>query len=407
MWRRRPSNRQSSTRVLILLENLPLERDNRVRRQCASLLENGYDVTVVCPRRTWRRQKPADPSVRVYSYPRPNDASGALGYVAEYAYSLLSTALIVAWLAATRGFDIIQACNPPDFFWLVAAPYRRFGKRYVFDHHDLSPELFCGKFGRGGMLYRLQLWLERMAVKLADVVITTNTTMQDIVSTRTGVAADRFVVVRNGPLLEDLGGSPHRDELKAGREWLTCWHGVMGEQDGVDLAIEAAAIVVNELGRRDCTFAFIGDGEMRANVERLAGELGVSDWVVFPGWLEYTELSEYLATADVGLSPDPPGQHMDWSTPIKAIEYMGFGVPVVGFDRDEQVASVDGGGVFVSGDSPAALAAEIDRLLDDPGRREQLGKKGRERVENGLAWDHQVVRYLDLYAGLGNRERRG
>jgi glycosyltransferase involved in cell wall biosynthesis len=321
---------------------------------------------------------------------------------------MFMTAILMFWVAITAGFDTVQATSPPDLLWIVAAPYRLFGKKYVFDHHDLSPELYRARFGGTGFTHRMLLMAEEYAVALADAVISTNAVVRDRVAARTGVPLERFTVVRNGPLLAEVPQKhPARDDLKKGRRWLCCWHGVMGREDGVDLAVRAAASLVHEFGRRDCGFALIGDGEARDELEALAIELDVTAWIEFPGWLGPTELSGYLATADIGLSPDPPDEHLDWMTPIKVIEYMAYGVPVVGFRRSEQTASAGRGGVFIPGDSPSGLAAAIDDLLDHPERRRDIGNHGRKRLEDGLAWDHQEKHYLALHrrfvAGGGDR----
>lgn len=408
MARRRAPGSRERLRVLILIENLPLDRDSRVRRQCRSLVDAGHRVSVICPRRGPRRSVPDAGPVRVVTYPRPRDAASRWGYLFEYGYSLFMTAILTLWVAITSGFDTIQATSPPDLLWIVAAPYRLFGKRYVFDHHDLSPEIYRARFGSAGSTHRMLLKAEEYAVTLADAVISTNAIVRDRVAERTGVPLDRFTVVRNGPLLAEVSREhPVRDDLKRGRRWLCCWHGVMGREDRVDLAVRAAAGLVHEFGRRDCAFALIGDGEAREELEALADELDVTAWIEFPGWLGTAELSDYLATADIGLSPDPPDEHLDWMTPIKVIEYMAYGVPVVGFRRSEQTASAGEGGVFVPGCSPTALAAAIDDLLNDPDRRHSIGNRGRQRLEDGLAWDHQEEHYLSLHrrlaAGGGDR----
>lgn len=389
-----------SGRVLILIENIPLHRDVRVQRECQSLLDAGYAVTVVCPRGE-RSGEPALDRVRLLTYPSSREASTPLGYVAEYAYSLLMMWLLVGWAALTHGFDVIQACSPPDLLWLVTAPSRLFGKKVVFDHHDLSPELFEASFGARPLIHCVLRGLERVSVRLADAVIATNESGREIVAERTGAPHEKFVIVRNGPLLATVHAplAPH-PELKRNRDWLVSWHGIMASRRGPELAIRAVEELVHGLGRRDCGFAFVGDGSMRPELEHLVHAFELEDWVWFPGWLDQEQIFEYLATTDIGLSPDPCGIAVEWATPGKAIEFMGFGVPVVGFQRPQQEVLVGGAGVFVADNSPTLLAEAIDSLLDDPTRRERMGRLGRRRVEESLAWDHQARRYVALYHRL-------
>ena len=406
MWPRSTGSRPARNRVVILVENISLDHDRRVQRQCRSLLDAGFDVTVICPSGEPGDLEPELASVRLMTYPRSWDASGAVGYVVEYGYSLLATWILLAWLGMTRGFDAVQVCTPPDLLWLVAAPFRLIGRPVVLDQHDLSPELFEARFGRRGAIRRALLAMESLAMRNSDGRLATNETGLSIVSARSGVEPNRFTIVRNAPPLADLQQSREpRSELKGGKRWLCLWPGIMAASEGPTLAIEAAASLVHELGRKDCGFAFLGDGKMRPDLERLVDKLDLREWVWFPGWVEKEGVLDYLATADIGLSPDPAGGPVEWATPTKAHEFMAFGVPVVGFQRLEQMGSVGEAGAFVADNSPAKLAVVIDQLLDDPERRRRMGKHGRKRMVELLAWDHQGRRYIDLYRQLLNGRR--
>ena len=389
-----------SGRILVVIENVPLQRDSRVQRECRSLLAAGHEVTVVCPASAAQLDPSLGP-VRLLTYPRRRDASRPLGYLAEYVYSLLATSVLVTWAVVRGWVDVVQTCSPPDALVLAVAPWRLFGKAVVFDHHDLSPELFEARFDRRGALHRVLLWVERAAVNLANRVICSNETIQKIIVERTGVNPDKVAVVRNGPLLRSIESKrPSMPELRHGRDRLCCWHGMMGIEDGVDLAVEAAAELVNDIGRQDCHFAFVGDGEARADAQRLAEERGITPWVSFPGWLSEDGVYDYLATADVGLSPDRSGNHLDWSTPIKVVEYMGFGVPVVGFQNHELEVTAGGAALVVGDNSPQLMAQAIDRLLGDEPLRSEMGASGRRRALEVLAWEHQAPRYLEVIGGL-------
>ena len=385
------------TRVLVLLENLPLERDARVKRECRALLAQGYDVDVVCPR--GRDTEPV-PGVRLHGYPPTPEWSSPLGFLVEYGWALAASAVLTARAVRRDGVDAIQACNPPDLFWLVAAPYRRRGVRFVFDHHDLSPELFEARYGRStGLLAGLLRLMERATLRTADHVIATNDSVRAVSLRRGGRRPESVTVVRNGPELHRLHRRPACPELRAGRPHLAVWVGVVGVDDGVADALYAVRELVQTRGRTDCSFVFIGDGEQLGACRALAEDLGISAHVTFPGWLEQDEVFVHLATADLALAPDPKSRRSDSATMMKVLEYMAAGLPVVAHDVAETRVSAGEAAVYVE-PGPAAYAAAIDELLADPGRRAAMGEEGRRRIADGLSWDHQVQGYLAVYDRL-------
>ena len=394
---RRP--RQSGW-VLIIVENLPLQRDARVKRQCRSLLKSGFMVAVVCPASETTLE--ADlASVRLWTWRAPQEPTNPLGFMWEYLKALVSITLLTLQAWRTHGFDVIQACNPPDFLFLIAAPYRLLGITYLFDLHDLSPELYEARFGRRDVLYNVLVFIEKCALRMADRVITTNDSQQRVALDRGGLAADKVTVVRNGPelsLVEPRASSP---KLRAGRRYLCCWHGIMGVDEGLDLALAAVANLVHERGRKDCHFAFIGEGERRRHLEALASELDIDDFVSFPGWQPLDVVYDYLATADIGLSPDPKTPSNEQSTAMKVMEYMAFELPVLAFELHETFISAGEAGVYVERNGPCAYAEAIDALLEDEDRRSRMGRVGRERVERELAWDYQSLKYLATVRSAG------
>lgn len=386
-------------RVLILLENLPLAKDPRVRRECAALLEAGYAVSVICPEGA---AVGGDlDAVSLHTYPAPPEARNALGYVWEFAYSWLMTFLLTVKVAVTEGFSAIQGCNPPDTAFAVALPYKLLGRPFVFDHHDLSPEIFTARYGRqSGPVFATLQALERATYATADHVIATNEAFRTVALDRGGKTAAAVTVVRNGPELARSRPRPADPALRRGRTYLCCWLGLMFVDDGVELALAAVRHLVHELGRVDCHVAFVGDGEKRPAMEQLARDLGVEEWVSFPGWVPLDEAFAYLATADLGLSPNPKTPRLDVSTSMKVMEYMAFHLPVVAFDVDETRHSAGAAAAYATDNDPAAYARLIADLLDDPGRRKTMGEIGRQRVEGGLAWDHQKKAYVAVYDAL-------
>jgi len=396
---RRRARRAAPPRVLILIENLPLQRDARVQRQCSALLDAGWAVTVVCP----RSDEPLEGhlhDVRLRTWNAPDEGSSRWHFLREYATALTMGAVIVVREAFTTGFDAIQSCNPPDIYFLIAAPFRLVGVPFVFDHHDLTPELFTARFGRDrGILPATLRLLERCTFATASHVIATNESVKQVAVRRGRRRPDDVTVVRNGPVLADVSPRPAVPRLRNGRAHLVCWHGVMGSaDDGLDLALEVVARVVAI--RDDVHFAFLGDGEERVHLEQLAARLGVADHCSFPGWVTMDVVHDHLATASLGLVPDPKTAGVDKATVMKVMEYMAFEVPIVAFDVTETAISAGEAAVHATDNDPAEMAALVDALLDDAERRRVMGAIGRKRIEDGLAWDHQRGRYVDVFRNL-------
>lgn len=366
------------------------------------MLDAGFGVSVICPRGPDRHGVGELSEAHVYRYPAPPPARGSAGFVVEYSYSWLATAVLTVRVLLEHGIDVLQACNPPDTYFPLGLALRLAGGRFVFDHHDLAPELYHARFGRRGWLFRLLLVVERATFGAADHVIATNESVRNVALTRGGKQPQQVTVVRNGPALDRIGARAPRPALKEnGATFLCCWVGVMGAlDDGVDLALEAVAHFVHVQGRSDCHFAFLGDGEAISDMRALAVGLDIEPFVTFTGWVPQPVVFDYLATADLGLQPDPKTERTDQATAIKTMEYMAFGVPVVAFDVHETRESAADAAAYASDNDPGALAVLIAELLADPGRRSAMGRVGRERVENTLAWDHQKTAYVGVFDHL-------
>lgn len=390
--------------IVVLVENLPLERDARVKRQCRALIDAGYRVSVICPRGD--TDDAGIPGVAVYSYPPPKERSTKTGFLWEYGYSWVMSAFKIAKLIRTDPFQAVQACNPPDTYFLLVLPFKLLLRTpFVFDHHDLSPELYAARYGRHhGLLPAALRTLERGTFLAADHVIATNDTIRKVALDRGRKGAGDVTVVRNGPELERVRGRP-RPEGRTDGGFLCCWVGVMGVDDGVDVALRALEELVYQRGRRDCQFLFMGDGESSAAMRDLAQEIDVGDWVRFTGWLSEEEVYDHLASADIGLAPDPKSPRSDSSTMMKVMEYMACGLPVVAFDVRETRVSAGDAGVYADADDIPAYARLIDELLDDPRRRASMGGSGRRKVETQLAWDHQKRAYVEMYDRLLGRNQ--
>jgi len=388
-------------RVLMLVENLPAPFDRRVWQEACALRDAGAEVSIICPTgKGCERRFESLEGIDIHRYPLPLEAAGAAGYALEYGAALLWSFLLSLRVLATRGFDVVHACNPPDLFFLLGAFYKLFGKKFVFDHHDLNPELYEAKFGRRDVLYRLMLRLERWTFRVADVSIATNESYRRIALERGGMPPGRVFVVRSGPSLERLRILPADARLRCGRRYLVGYVGVMGKQEGIDLLLHAVRHLVYDLGRHDIHFGMVGGGTSLAEMQSLARELDVADHVTFTGRVPDAELLAMLNTADVCVNPDVANEMNDKSTMNKIMEYMALGKPMVQFDLAEGRTSAQEASLYARPNDPLDLAAKLLELLEDPARRARMGAFGRRRVEHELAWRHEAPKLLAAYRAL-------
>ena len=272
-------------RVLIIVQNLPVPFDRRVWLECQALVSAGYRVAVVCPKGKGDPSYEVLDTVQLYKY-RPYAPGGSsLSFVYEYVYSFLATFWLALKARRSGRFAVLQACNPPDIFWPIAMFFRALDRtKFVFDHHDLCPELYESRFPEGPRLpYRGLRALERRTHRTADHVISTNDSYREIAISRSGKAPRDVTVVRTGPDPERLKRGPADPELRRGRRFLAAYIGVMGPQDGVDIVVRAAEIVVHKLGRSDIAFTLIGSGDCFDELVALRDELNLAGHVEFTG----------------------------------------------------------------------------------------------------------------------------
>ena len=393
-------------RVLILVENLPSPFDRRVWQEAGALRDAGHTVTIICPTgKGYDLPYEEIDGIAIHRYTLPVEAEGAVGYALEYSAALVKTFALCWRVLATRGFDVIHACNPPDLFWIIGAYFKLFGKKFVFDHHDINPELYEAKFGRRDFFWKLMVWLERMTFRAADVSIATNESYKRIAIERGGMDPGKVFVVRSGPSLERMKvGMPHQ-HLKNGRRFLVGYVGVMGAQEGIDLLLESARILVHDMGRSDVHFGLVGGGTSLDALRALAAEKGIADHVTFTGRVPDAEMLAMLNTADVCVNPDVANDMNDKSTMNKIMEYMALGKPIVQFDLTEGRFSARDASLYAKKNDPRDMAEKIVELLDDPQRRAAMGAYGRARVENELEWRYEVPKLLAAYEALGVRGR--
>jgi glycosyltransferase involved in cell wall biosynthesis len=389
-------------RVLILVENLPSPFDRRVWQEATTLHANGYEVSIICPTgKGYEGRYEEVDGIHIYRYKLPLEAEGAKGYAIEYSAALFHTFRLAWKVLFKHGFDVIHACNPPDLLFLIGGFFKlTMGKKFLFDHHDINPELYEAKFGRRDFFYKLMVLFERWSFKTSDVSIATNESYKRIAIERGGMDPDRCYVVRSGPKLDRLRVLPPVEALKKGKRYLVGYVGVMGAQEGIDLLLEAAKYLIVDMGRKDVHFGLVGGGTSLDQMKALAVKMGIADYVTFTGRVPDQDLLEMLNTSDVCVNPDVANDMNDKSTMNKIMEYMALGKPIVQFDLVEGKVSAQEASLYANKNDPVDMAKKIAELLDDPARRERMGAYGRHRVVNELEWQYEAPKLLAAYERL-------
>ena len=388
-------------RVLIIVENLPVPFDRRVWQEATTLAGAGYQVSVICPRgKGFEAKYELLEGIHIYRHHLPLEARGVAGYVLEYC-SALFWEFVLAWkVLLTRGFDVIHACNPPDDIFLIGLLFKLFGRKFIFDHHDISPELYPVKFGKKGLLYRALLALERWTFRIADISIATNESYKRIAIERGGMDPESVFVVRSGPNLDRLKILPPNEALKNGRTYLVGYVGVMGRQEGIDYLLRAVKHIVDQMGRKDVHFGLVGSGSEFKQLKVYAEELGVADYVTFTGRVPDKDMLEMLNTADVCVNPDVANEMNDKSTMNKIMEYMALGKPIVQFDLREGRFSAKKASLYANKNDEVDLAKKIVHLLDNPELCKEMGEYGRARIQKELEWKYEAPKLLAAYDAL-------
>ncbi|MEV7039464.1 glycosyltransferase family 4 protein [Amycolatopsis sp. NPDC051061] len=384
-------------KALILVENLSVPFDRRVWQESTTLRDAGWEVHVICPQGT-KRDTEAEAvvdGVHIHRYPLTAATGGPAGYLQEYGTALWHTLRLARKVGPV---DVVHACNPPDLLYLVAKVLKRQGARFVFDQHDLCPELYLSRFDRGqDLLYRGVCALERATYRAADVVISTNESYQQVARIRGGKRPEDVFVVRSAPVVERFHEVPVEPELKKGKPHLLAYLGVMGPQDGVDYALRALAKLRDEIGRTDWHAVFVGSGDAFDDMVALSAKLGLANQVEFTGRIPDEDLVRYLSTADVCLSPDPLNPLNDVSTMNKVMEYMAMSKPIVSFELREARVSAGDAAVYAPANDESAFAKLVSQLLDDPEERVRMGKLGQARVAGALSWENSAKNLLAAY----------
>lgn len=401
----------ASPHVLIIVQNLPVPLDRRVWLECQALIARGYRVSVICPKGPGDPARQTIDGVDIFKYAPAREAEGFLGFAWEFAYSWLRTAWLSLMVWRRRPFDILQACNPPDTYWLLAQLWRIRGVKFVFDHHDLNPELFLSRFGQPKSLtqklqYHGLRWLERRTFRTADRITSTNESYKAIAVRRGDRRPGHVTVVRSGPDTRKMRPVYPENPRPAGSIDLA-YLGIMGPQDGVDQVLLVMDELVNHRGRTDVTATLLGFGDCLEDLKAQCTALGLDDRVTFTGRVDRVAIAEYLSRADIGLCPDLKTPLNDVSTMNKTMEYMAYGLPAVSFDLVE--TRVSGGDclLYVPSGDTLAFADAVEKLIDDPELRVRLGRAGRERVSTQLDWRPQAEAYVAVFDEVSGFSRPG
>ena len=388
---------EKKRKILIIVENLPVPFDTRVWQEATTLAANGYTVSVICPKgKGYTAEEETLDGVHIFRHALPAEGNGALGYFREYGSALREELRLAKKVYREIGFDVIHGCNPPDDIYLVASRFKKYGVKYVFDHHDICPELFEAKFGSTkGLLYKSQVWLERQTYRHCTFAFVTNESYRRIAIERDGMKPERVIVLRSGPRLERLKQLPPDPSIRRGYPYMVGYLGVIGQQEGVEYILQAAQYI--KARENDVFWGIVGGGPHLEALKKQAHEMGLDDCVELTGRVPDEEMLRYLNTADVCVNSDTYNAMNDKSTMNKVLEYMALGKPIVQFDLTEGRFSAQEASLYAARNDAVDMARQIRRLLDDPALRERMGRFGRERIVGELSWDKTSRALLEGY----------
>ena len=382
--------------ILIIVENLPVPFDRRVWQEASTLRESGASVSVICPRmKGYEKSFEVQNGIYIYRHPHPLEAHGTIGYIFEYTLALFYE-FILSWkVFFKKRFHVIHGCNPPDLIFLVAIWFKPFGVKYVFDHHDINPELYIAKYNKRGFFYRLILLCERLTFLIGDYCIATNESYKEIAMRRGKMPENRIQVVRSGPKLDRLKLLPRDSKYFKGRKYLVGYVGVIGDQESLELLLESAKYIVSV--RNDIQFAIIGEGTSLKKMKELSATLGLEEFVDFYGRVSDEILLSILNSADVCVNPDKPTEMNNLSTMNKIMEYMALKKPIVQFDLKEGKFTAQEASLYAKGGDTVDFARKIMCLIDNPEQREKMGSFAYNRILNVLSWEYESIKLIKFY----------
>ena len=389
------SKQFSCKHILIIVENLPLPFDRRVWQEANTLKENGAYVSIICPKmKGYNKSFEQINGIDIYRHPL-TEKKGAIGYLLEYSTALFWEFVLSLKIYFKKRFQVIQGCNPPDLIFLIALFYKIFGVKYVFDHHDINPELYIAKFGKKGFFYKSLILMERLTFATANYSIATNDSYKEIAIRRGKMNPDKVQVVRSGPKLDRLKINAGDIKYKKRRNFLVGYVGVIGEQEGLDLLLESLKYIV--IKRDDVQFAIVGGGTELAGIKELTKKMGLQNYIDYYGRVDDETMVNILNTADVCVNPDKPTEMNNLSTMNKIMEYMALKKPIVQYDLKEGRISAQKASLYAVNTSPEDFAEKIIWLLDQPAIRNEMGAFGYNRVLNELSWEFESKKLVEFY----------
>ncbi len=393
---------RKAKRILFLVENGPYPIDVRIKNEAETMQQAGYEVRVVAHAKKGEKYREELNGVQVYRYPAPLELPSFLGFAFEYAYSYIVGLLYSTYIFIRHGFDAIHAANPPDIYAFLAIFFKPFGVKYIFDHHDLTPEVFQAMYNGEGnsTVYKILMFMERFSLRVADRVIATNESYKKRQVELHGIPADKVTIVRNGPNLDKFIPVEPDPELRAKAGTIIGYAGSMGKQDGIDYLVRAMGHLVHDLKETDVYCVLMGSGAQEEFLKSLTKELNLENHIWFPGWLNPDQLIKILSTSDICAGPDPKNSFNDHSTMIKLMEYMAMAKPIVSFDLTESIYSAQDSAIYVENNDEMEFAKAIQMLMHDPEKRETMGKAGYDRIHKELAWQYSAAKMLDMYSDL-------
>lgn len=382
--------------ILIVVENLPVPFDRRVWQEANTLREHGAKVSIICPKmKGYTKSYEVLNDIEIYRHPLPLEARGAMGYLLEYSTALFWETWLAFRIYLKKPFHVIHGCNPPDLIFIVALFFKLFGVRYVFDHHDINPELYIAKFDKKGLFYKLMVWFERLTFATANYSIATNESYKAIAIQRGKMDPDKVQVIRSGPKLDRLKLLAPDPQYNKGRTFLVGYVGVIGEQEGIDLLLESVNYIIKQ--RQDIQFAIMGGGSDLERMKQLSSSMGLDDYVDFYGRVPDDLLIAVLNSADVCVNPDKPTEMNNLSTMNKIMEYMALKKPIVQYDLKEGRFSAQEASLYAKWHDTEDFANKIMELMDDTDARQRMGEFGYNRVINELSWDYESKKLVKFY----------
>lgn len=387
--------------VLFIVENNPCPKDKRVWYEAEAVYDFGYMVSVISPKenRYTKNYEKID-NINVYRHPMPIEANSKVGFILEYLNATFWESYLCLKIFIKHPFHIIHSANPPDHVFIIALFFKLFGVKYIFDHHDITPENYVAKFDKKGIMYKILLLMEKMTFKTADIVISTNESYKKIAINRGNMKENEVFVVRNGPDLNKIKIVPPNNKLKEGFDFSVGYVGIIGKQEGIENLLAAVKYLIYTKEITNIKFIVVGSGPHLKELIRQAKEMKIEKFVHFTGFIPDSDLYEILSTSDICINPEFGNEFTDKSTMIKIMEYMFFGKPIIQFYTTEGEVTAGNSSIYIKNNSIKEFADAIVNLCSDPEKRKKMGNYGKKRISEELCWDNQAINLKSAYEYL-------